>query len=263
MFCLLFPHFCLCAILLGALSRSKCLHVSQQISWLVGILQGLLYGANQNRTQTFSFAECFSGTPRLSAPPMAIADRAGNQRSQPVADTSIASTKNCFLVSDRHSITIADFGFSHRNPIVLRGSTQTLATVGTLGCANLCWKKPPRQKTPDRVITDFAITIGIATLIARSGALSHGISQQNPGTSRQKVCVCVFPWPSRDPPNFSATTPSRGRPPPHQKMTGHKILCLCSCFWPDCLGHKSAKSKRGRQKGDGKRGWQTICHKLS
>ena len=53
----------------------------------------------------------------------------------PFTDSSIAKKscrKRCVLVSDRHSIAIADFGFSDRYPIALRGSTQTLAIVGIL-----------------------------------------------------------------------------------------------------------------------------------
>ena len=58
-----------------------------------------------------------------------------------------------------------------------------------------------------------------------SGA--SGISRQNPGISRQKSLI---PWVSRDIPNFLAPTPSRGRPPPHQKISGLKSLGLGSFF---------------------------------
>ena len=61
-----------------------------------------------------------------------------------------------------------------------------------------------------------------------SGA--SGISRQNPGISRQKSLI---PWVSRDIPNFLAPTPSRGRPPPHQKISGLKSLGLGSFFVPD------------------------------
>ena len=50
-------------------------------------------------------------------------------------------------------------------------------------------------------------------------------SRQNPGMSRPKVC---FPWISRDTPNLLAPTPSRGRPPPHLKISGQKRLGLGS-----------------------------------
>ena len=59
-----------------------------------------------------------------------------------------------------------------------------------------------------------------------------GISRQNPGISRQKSLI---PWVSRDIPNFLAPTPSRGRPPPHQKISGLKSLGLGSFFVPDFL----------------------------
>ena len=48
--------------------------------------------------------------------------------------------------------------------------------------------------------------------------------------SRQKVS---FHWVSSFIPNFLAPTPSRGRPPPHQKTSGPKSLGLCSFFVPD------------------------------
>ena len=61
-----------------------------------------------------------------------------------------------------------------------------------------------------------------------SGA--SGISRQNPGISRPKSLI---PWVSRDIPNFLAPAPSRGRPPPHQKISGLKSLGLGSFFVPD------------------------------
>ena len=61
-----------------------------------------------------------------------------------------------------------------------------------------------------------------------SGA--SGISRQTPGISRQKSLI---PWVSRDIPNFLAPTHSRGRPPPHQKISGLKSLGLGSFFVPD------------------------------
>ena len=61
-----------------------------------------------------------------------------------------------------------------------------------------------------------------------SGA--SGISRQNPGISRQKSLI---PWVSRDIPNFLAPTHSRGRPPPHPKISGLKSLGLGSFFVPD------------------------------
>ena len=61
-----------------------------------------------------------------------------------------------------------------------------------------------------------------------SGA--SGISRQNPRISRQKSLI---PWVSRDIPNFLAPTPSCGRPPPHQKISGLKSLGLGSFFVPD------------------------------
>ena len=54
-----------------------------------------------------------------------------------------------------------------------------------------------------------------------------GTSRQNPGISRPKVW---FPCVSRDIPNFLAPTRSRGRPPPHRKISGTKSLGLGSFF---------------------------------
>ena len=59
---------------------------------------------------------------------------------------------------------------------------------------------------------------------------TSGISRQDPGISRQKSVVSLA---SRDIPNFSAPTPSRGRPPPHPKISGPKSLGLVSFFFPD------------------------------
>ena len=59
---------------------------------------------------------------------------------------------------------------------------------------------------------------------------ASGISRQNPGISRQKSLI---PWVSRDIPNFLAPTLSRGRPPPHQKISGLKSSGLGSFFVPE------------------------------
>ena len=42
-----------------------------------------------------------------------------------------------------------------------------------------------------------------------------------------------FPWVSRDKPKFMAPTPSRGRPPPHRKISGPQNLGLGFFFLPD------------------------------
>ena len=57
---------------------------------------------------------------------------------------------------------------------------------------------------------------------------ASGISRQNPGISRQKSLVSLV---SRDIPNFSAPTPSRGKPPPppediRTKKFGSRFLLL-------------------------------------
>ena len=57
-----------------------------------------------------------------------------------------------------------------------------------------------------------------------------GYPAKNPRMSRQKVW---FPWASKDLPSFLAPTPSRGRPPPHPKISGPKSLGLGSFFLPD------------------------------
>ena len=50
----------------------------------------------------------------------------------------------------------------------------------------------------------------------------------NPRISRPKVW---FPWVSKGIPNFLAPTPSRGRPPPHRKISGSRSVGLCSFFF--------------------------------
>ena len=54
-----------------------------------------------------------------------------------------------------------------------------------------------------------------------------GVSQRNPGISRQKSLTSLV---SRDIPNFLAPTPSCGRPLPHRKISGLKSLGLGSWF---------------------------------
>ena len=51
-----------------------------------------------------------------------------------------------------------------------------------------------------------------------------------PAKSRDIPQKSLIPWVSRDIPNFLAPTPSRGRPPPHQKISGLKSLGLGSFF---------------------------------
>ena len=59
---------------------------------------------------------------------------------------------------------------------------------------------------------------------------AQDIPAKIPGYPRPKVW---FPCVSKDIPNFLAPTPSRGRPPPHPKISGPKSLCLGSFFFPD------------------------------
>ena len=59
-----------------------------------------------------------------------------------------------------------------------------------------------------------------------------GISQQNPGISRQKNLISLV---SRDIPNFLAPTRSCGRPLPHRKISGLKTLGLGSFFVLDMI----------------------------
>ena len=58
---------------------------------------------------------------------------------------------------------------------------------------------------------------------------TSGISQQNPGISRQKSLISLV---SRGTPNFLAPTPSCGKPLPHRKISGLKSLGLCSFSCP-------------------------------
>ena len=83
---------------------------------------------------------------------------ASDQRSQPITDTSIArdpSERAVFGLPIAIRSRFADLGFSGHFPIALRGSTQTVTIIGTLGCANVFSTNSPRQKTPDRAIRFF------------------------------------------------------------------------------------------------------------
>ena len=75
-----------------------------------------------------------------------------------------------------------------------------------------------------------------------------GISQQNPGISRQKSFISLV---SRDIPNFLAPTPSRGRPLPKPKISGLKSLGLGSFFVPEWLGRGDRPSKPQRERSSG------------
>ena len=70
---------------------------------------------------------------------------ASDQRSQPITDTSVDRKnlqKEQFLASDRHSITIADFGFSDCYPIALRSPLRRQQTLVHLAVP-ICAQPPP------------------------------------------------------------------------------------------------------------------------
>ena len=73
--------------------------------------------------------------------------------------------------------------------------------------------------------------------VNKEGGDSRDIPTKIPGYPAQKVWFPGF-W--KDIPNFLATTPSRGRPPPYPKISPPKSLALGSFFspeiWPQ-LGH--------------------------
>ena len=71
---------------------------------------------------------------------------------------------------------------------------------------------------------------GTQILFSQTFRAPPGYPGKNPGISRPKVW---FPWVAKDMPSFLAPTHSRGRPPPHWKMSGPKNLGLCSFFLPD------------------------------
>ena len=68
------------------------------------------------------------------------------------------------------------------------------------------------------------------TIVFSNFVRTPGHPNQNPGISRQNVW---FSWASRDIPSIVAPTHSRGRSPPHRKISGPKSLGLCSFFLPD------------------------------
>ena len=119
--------------------------------------------------------------------------------------------------------------------------------IAALGCANLCSTNRPRHETPDRTIRGtnwrrpnvhfFSISLANFTerklnpkLFFSNFSGTAGISQQNPGISRQKSLISLV---SRGIPNFLAPTPSCGRPLPHWKISGLKSLGLGSFFVPE------------------------------
>ena len=59
-----------------------------------------------------------------------------------------------------------------------------------------------------------------------------GYPSQSPGASLQRVCFPGFRGTYR---TFWPPTPSRGRPPPHRKLSGPKSLSLCSFLLPEDL----------------------------
>ena len=75
---------------------------------------------------------------------------ASDQRSQPITRTYFNRKRTCretiFLVSDRHSIGIVDFGLSDRYPIARRGLTQTLTISGALAVPICAQPKTPSTK---------------------------------------------------------------------------------------------------------------------
>ena len=75
-------------------------------------------------------------------------------------------------------------------------------------CKSTCLFNAPSMHTVEKIEHNFFFSNFSGTA---------GISRQNPGISRQKSLVSLV---SRDIPNFSAPTPSRGRPPAHPKTSG-------------------------------------------
>ena len=72
--------------------------------------------------------------------------------------------------------------------------------------------------------------------------------QQNPEISRQKSLISLV---LRDIPNFLAPTPSRGRPPPHPKISGPKSLGLGSFFLPQLSSSLNASTAKSGCLGRG------------
>ena len=87
---------------------------------------------------------------------------------------------------------------------------------------------PPQKNSPSRPLDPRGWELKPNIFFSNFWGAS-GISRQNPGISRQKSLI---PWVSRNIPNFLAPTPSRGRPPPHQKISGLNSLGLGSFFVP-------------------------------
>ena len=68
------------------------------------------------------------------------------------------------------------------------------------------------------------------TYFSQTFRASPGYLGENRGISRPQVW---FPWVWSDILNFLTPTRSRGRPPPHRKISGPKRLGLCSFLLPE------------------------------
>ena len=158
---------------------------------------------------------------------------------RPLAGTPANSviTRYSFLFRARHPLRGDDPPKKTPHPNTNTVSANNFGTV----CANC----PPislenKQKTNRKSLPKlFAQTVFIRgqklnpNIFFSNFSGASGISRKIPGISRQKSLI---PWVSRDIPNFLAPTLSRGRPPPHQKISGLKSLGLGSFFVPDLFG---------------------------
>ena len=100
---------------------------------------------------------------------------------------------------------------------------KAMVLVGnSVGCLMGCFRAPPPwRKTAPLKSPIIGNERRTQTFLFSNFSGTSGICRQNPGISSQNVV-------SRDIPNFSAPTPSRGRPPPHPKISGPKSLGLGS-----------------------------------
>ena len=140
------------------------------------------------------------------------------------------SRRNCFPGTETGTVLSCWTVLKHRNPLL--AEEQPEPKTGTDRSV------PPLKQYPNRTGASLSWS---STILDRERKLNtnffpsnfsgtYGISQQNPRISRQKSLVSLV---SRDIPNFSAPTPSRGRPPPHRRISGPKRLGLGSLFLPD------------------------------
>ena len=94
------------------------------------------------------------------------------------------------------------------------------------------------QKSPQNGQMFDPMTPNLVPKPPKGSKGSRTFQQNSPGRPRFLSSKPKKDKLSREGTNFSATTPSRGRPPPHRAVSGPKKLIFVLCFLPDkCNNH--------------------------